>query len=404
MSKPDVRVFIEFNTNFVETYAFLLDDATQGVLDGDFGLAGFTFIEVTQYLQGVDGSRGKTRILDRFDAGLFNIQLDNSTRIFDPRFEDSPFFGAILPRLNVRIEANGEPVYTGLILDWNIEYELGGNSTATAVCADRFTILAQTILESDINDLEFSGERIDAILSRPEVNWPAELRDIDTGLTIVQEDVIPEGQIALPYLQLVETTESGALFIAKDGKLTFRQRNTAPILVCTFSDVGEDIGYVGISVVFGSELLFNRIEVMPLGLDTIVVDDVLSQLAYETSTLAVETLNEYEEDAQDLANSLLSKFSQPEYRFEALEIDLNRLSVEDQDLLLSIELNDFVNVVFTPSGIPPAIQLSAQVIGINHTIDQVSHFMTINLASSQGAPFVLDSPSLGVLDSNTLAY
>lgn len=404
MAKPLTKVFIEFNTTFLDDFTFVLDDATQGQLDGSFGMAGFVFVEVTEYLQAIDLERGKTRILDRFDAGLVNVQFDNSTRVFDPRYQDSPFFGAIIPRLNIRVETNNEVVFTGVILDWNIEYDPSGQSIATAVCSDKFTLLTQTILAEEFNDIQFSGQRINEILSRPEVDWIPEEKDIDTGLTILQEDLIGSNTTALAYFQTIENTEQGALFMAKDGRLTFRQRNTAPLLKASFSDDGSAISYTGIAVVFGSELLFNRIQVTPLGLDTAVVDDVLSQAFYGLSVLAVETLHEYDSDAEELALSLATQFSQPEYRFESIEVDMNFLTTEQQQDLLEIELNDLVTVSFTPSKIPPPIELGAKVIGINHTIDRVQHFMTLNLASLAGSPFVLDSPSLGVLDTDTLAY
>jgi len=137
MSKPITKVFIEFDTQYVPSFAFVLDDFVNGVLDNTTGrLGGFTFVEVTPYLQEIDLERGKTRLLDRFDAGLMNIQFDNSRRIFDPKYTGSPFYGAILPRLNIQVTSNDVIVYTGVILDWNIEYEVGGNSIATAVCSD----------------------------------------------------------------------------------------------------------------------------------------------------------------------------------------------------------------------------------------------------------------------------
>lgn len=405
MPKPVTKVFIQFNTEFVSSVAFILDDPLKGKLDGATNrLGGFIFVEVTPFLQGVDTQRGKSRILDRFDAGFMNVKFDNSTRVFDPVFTDSPFFGAILPRLNILITSNDVPVYTGLILDWNIEYELGGRSTATAVCSDRFTLLAQTLLEEEFNDIQLSGQRISEILQRPYFDYPMSETDIDAGLTTVQEDLIEANTTALAYFQLVERTEQGALFIAKDGKLTFRQRNTGPILKTTFADDGTGIPYTDIAVVFGSELLFNRIEVTPKDLDTEVADDLLSQAAFGLSVLAVETLHEFPDDAVDTALFLANQFSQPEYRFESIEIDMNILTEEQQDSLLGIELNDLVIVKFTPSGIPPVIELGATVIGISHTIDNTQHFLTLNLSSQAGAPFVLDSPTLGVLDVDTLSY
>jgi len=405
MSKPVTRVFIEYNTEYLPAYAFTLNDFSNGKLDNTFArLGGVTLVEITPYLQQIDLERGKTRVLDRFDAGLMNVQFDNSGRVFDPQYSDSPLYGAIIPRLRIQVTANDVIVYTGVVLDWNIEYDVGGNSIATAVCSDRFTILTQTLLEEYFNDVQLSGERITEILARPEVEWDINLQDIDDGLTIVQGELIPSNTDALSYFQLIETTEQGALFIAKDGKLTFRQRNTSPTLETAFSNDGIELPYTGISVVYGSELLFNRIEITPLDYDTQTVDDALSQEAYGLSVLALKTLHEFDTDAANSALVLAFEFSQPEYRFETLEVDLGSLTSLQQAELLGLELNDLVIVSFTPSNIPPAINLSAKVLGISHEIDGTRHFITFNLGSTAGISFVLDSPLLGVLDVDTLSY
>jgi len=405
MTKPVTKVFIEFNTELLPAYAFTLDAFDNGKLDNTFArLGGLTLVEITSYLQQIDIERGKTRVLDRFDAGLMNIQFNNSTRVFDPQYSLSPLYGAIIPRLNIQVTADDALVYTGVILDWNIEYDVGGNSIATAVCSDKFTLLTQNLLDEYYNDVQLSGARITEILARPEVDWSADLQDIDAGLTTVQGELIPPNTDALSYFQLIETTEQGALFIAKNGKLTFRQRNTTPTLSTSFSNDGAEISYTGIGVVYGSELLYNRIEVTPLDYDTQTVDDILSQEAYGLSVLAVSTLHEYDADAANAALVLAFQFSQPEYRFETLEVDLGSLSSLQQVELLGLELNDLVIVSFTPSGIPPAIDLAAKIVGISHVIDETQHFLTFNLGSTAGISFVLDSTLLGVLDVDTLSY
>jgi hypothetical protein len=60
------------------------------------------------------------------------------------------------------------------------------------------------------------------------VNWPSGQRQIATGLTTLVADVVPENTNALSYLQLVEETENGQLFINKSGQVTFKNRLTVP--------------------------------------------------------------------------------------------------------------------------------------------------------------------------------
>lgn len=402
MPTTDVKIELEVSFDALPN-TLILDDPIRGRLDSNV-LSGIGFYNVSNYFQSMSISRGKSRELDEYESGDAQVRFNNSDRAFDPKFVDSPFFGSIVPRLPIRVSVNNILAYTGVVRDWNIGYDPGGASFATAVCSDRFTILAQAPLTLEFNDVQFSGQRIDEILSRPEVNWAEDLRDIDVGETTLSADQIAEGTIALTYFRQVEQTEQGQLFIAKNGDLTFRSRNDTPEIATSFADDGTGVPYQSVSVVYGSELLYNRVEIFPEGLDPIVVDDANSQLGYGISAISLQTLHEYEDEAQDMANYILASYAQPEFRFEQVTIQLADIPTEDVTDVLNIELGDLVGISFTPSNIPPAIVEYARVVGIEHEAEKLSHEVRVRLASLAVIPFVLDSPALGVLDSSSLGY
>jgi len=66
----------------------------------------------------------------------------------------------------------------------------------------------------------------------------------------------------------LKTQSKELCLLQKTASSLFRQRNTSPILTASFSNDGTEIPYTAIGVVFGSELLYNRIEVTPLDLCT----------------------------------------------------------------------------------------------------------------------------------------
>lgn len=405
MANPSIKVEIAFDTSFLPQYAFLLDDPLQGKLDNQaFLLGGPTFIDVSEYLKGVSISRGKSRLLDRYEAGTASIQFDNSTRDFDPLFISSPFYGAITPRLEIKIFANEQIQYTGVILDWNIEYDKSGDSIASAVCADKFTNLAQSVIDVLIPDTEFSGERITDILDLPEIDYIATERNIDTGLTVLSNEQIAQDTVALDYLQVVEATEQGSLFIAKDGDLTFQQRNTTTDFDTLFAVDGTGIPFSEISNVFGTELLFNRIIITPSSGSSIIETDSQSATAYGVSVYNEDTLHNSDDDAAELAKFLLNKYSQPKYRFDKLAVNLANLSPSQLTTLLGLELNDGISIKFTPSDIGDAIEQSAKIVGFNHSISRTEHVIEIQLESVLVLPFVLDSTTLGVLNTSTLGF
>jgi hypothetical protein len=80
------------------------------------------------------------------------------------------------------------------------------------------------------------------------------------------------------------------------------------------------------------------------------------------------------------------------------------LSESQQNEVLDLEIGDVVQVKFTPSGIPPAIEQFVRVIGISH--DWSNNEKRINLALERldFSLFVLDDPVLGILDEDRLSF
>jgi hypothetical protein len=110
------------------------------------------------------------------------------------------------------------------------------------------------------------------------------------------------------------------------------------------------------------------------------------------------------EQLQFLADFLLARFKEPQYRFEAVTVVLDTLTTENQDRVLDLEIGDIVNVRFEPSDIPPAIEQLVKIIGINHDWNPASKNITFALERLDFAIFILDNPVLGVLDQDRLAY
>ena len=142
MAKPVQKVEIGFDLSDTGTGPFFrLDDAVQGVLDNlEFTLGGALFYDVTNLVQSVAIQRGKNRQLDQYDQGLANVVFNNNLRTFDPEYTFSPFAGQIVPKRAIRITSGNSLIFTGVIDDWNLNYEPGGNSEAQAAASDAFTL------------------------------------------------------------------------------------------------------------------------------------------------------------------------------------------------------------------------------------------------------------------------
>jgi hypothetical protein len=411
---PNVKVELGLNLGQRDPFAFVLDNETRGVLDNtEFTLGGDRFFDITPRLVTTTVRRGKNNALDRIDAGITSIVVDNSDREFDPLYENGPYFGQLVPRRSVRVSANDLPVFVGFIDDFDIQYEPGKQSVVQIQVSDAFSVLANSGLEEFTPDSELSGARINTVLDRPEVAWPEELRDIDPGNSVMLDADVAEGTGTLEYLQLVSNSEFGTLFLAKDGKIAYRERNAVPnIPDLVFSDEIESGEYTGIqfadvNIVYGSENLYNRITLENADLfpEQAFAEDANSQILYGPRTLTQSgLLIQDPSQLEFLAEFLLARYKEPQYRFETVTVVLDTITPENQDKVLDLEIGDIVLVRFEPSDIPPAIEQYCRIIGINHDWNPGSKNISFSLERLDFAIFILDDAVLGQLDNDRLAY
>lgn len=391
---------------------FTLDDTIKGKLDNaTYKLAGDVLVDVTEDVRSVSVKRGRTRELDRFSAGAVSITLDNRHRYYDPTVDGtvSPYAGSILPRKQVVIESAGAPVFSGQVEDWNLDYTLGGDSTASVQVADGFALLAGQSLSETVNTEQFSGQRIDAVLSMPEVAWPSGKRVIDTGDTVIQADTVADDTNVLQYLQRVEQAEFGALYVDKGGAVVFKARsaNQTPRDDLTFSDDETSPGWVpftDIQIEYGTESLINQVTFTRLNGGTVTSDNLTSQEDYGISAYNVTDLLVADDAAlQNAADFYVGRYAEPELRINSVTVELADLSPTQQALVLNTELWDAVDVCFTPNGIGDPIERAVVIDGIEHAIGFTSHTVTFTF-TQQLAAFILDSPDYGVLDQNILGF
>ena len=409
MGIPTPLVEIGFDLTEAGTGPFLrLDDPIAGKLDSaEWTLGGTIFYDVTNKVRSIVIQRGKNRLLDNYDPGLCNVVFNNNDRTFDPEFAASPYYGQIIPKRSIRISSNGVNTFTGVIDDWSLQYSPDGDSIASSAASDALVYFASQTLSARTSTVQKSGERVAEILADPSVNWPASDSDIETGETTLGADVVPESQNVLSYLRTITKSEPGSLFISKSGDVVFRDRRTAPTSGgLIFSDEGTNIPYQNLEISYGSEYLHNQISITSeiAGTATASDSDSIGEygvINFTQSSLLIDTLT----DTQALADYYASKFSQPEYRFESVDVTLVRLSSEEQAAVLALEIGTVVEIRFTPNGIAPAISKFAEIIRIDHNVDPQNHLVSFGFSTLDYALLVLDDTTFGKLDSgNALAF
>lgn len=391
-----VKVELGFTPAGANSPFFTLDDAVKGLLDSEtYVLGGEVLADVTEYVRGVSITRGKSRELDRFTAGGASVRFNNDTRVFDPAYTLSPYYGQIQPKRRIRITVDNIVQFDGTVWDWNITYDPAGFSIATAEAYDATQLLTNINLVDFTTSPALSGSQINNALD--EIGWASDKRDIDLGSLTMTGGTVTSN--LYEYLQAISVSEPGDLFISKEGEVKFVDRyaqvtGETPV----FTDSTGGIRYTSIAAQIGSELLFNNITVTnTAGTATAINEPSIEnfgEIDYELNTLINDA-----NDLQPLADFLLNRYSEPRYRIDAISLVLTSLSSTDRAKALGLELGDIIQVTFTPSGIPPAIVSYAKVIGINQTIEPTNETLVLRLEALTGVVLVLDDPEFGKLDS-----
>ena len=380
--------------------AFTLDDPVAGVIGStEFTIGGVSFEDITDRVRSVSIGRGKNRDLDRFNAGVLSVELNNEDRAFDPLYTSSPFAGNIVPRRDIRVLSPGSAVqYVGKITDWNFSFEPNGRQLASLQAADGLTFFAQQDLTPGTAIAQLTGARVNAVLSQASVDWPVADRDIDAGNSQLGTDVF-DGNV-LAYLQKVEQSEGGLFFIDKLGRVAFRDRLTTPTVdnVTVFADDGSGIPFAPAALDYGTEQLHNQVTVTSPS-STAVANDALSQTRYGIAAISVDTLIDDADTVEGLAELLLSRFKEPQLRFQQIRVDVDNISSAQRTTVFGLEIGDVLQVKITPGNPPVGSQIEryGQLISIAHEVTPDEHVITFGLGSLQTSLFVIGDAEFGTI-------
>lgn len=410
-------VEVEFSISSV-TSNFVLDSPTQGVLNGTtFVLGGATWTDVTSYAFRTSIDRGKNQALARYNAGTMSVTLNNQTAIFDPTIPAGtpgyPYAGQIIPGKRVRVTVGTELQFLGVIQDWNFDYPLGGTPTATISAADAFVQLANRTLDADTFTEALSSAMLTEVLNQPEVAFDTSLRDIGTGVTTLQTTTVDLGTNVLTFAQLIEASEPGALFVSKEGFLTFRSRRYNPTYsgAISITTDGTSVTPRSIEVEYGSELLYNRATIQRAGGTTQVSNDATSQATYGTFAYsATGLLMNSDAVALSMAQYYSNTYGRPVFRPRRVIIDMLAQTGNNQGLLQALDLDDLVFISFTPPG-GQVVEKYMNVAGIHHRIAPGTHVIDLDLIDAQEQSMVYgtaalpaDDQPLSLLNSNRYGF
>jgi hypothetical protein len=420
MTQPALQVLVGFQTTANFGQPFQLNDAVFGKLNTGT-LGGIQFADLTTLVQSVSINRGRSRQLQEFNAGTATVSFWNKSRVLDPLNTASPYWNTsanmtgIVPRLPIQILANGIPIFTGLIQDWNVDYDLGNNDIVYASCADDFTVLSSNVLDDHTVSAQLTGARINTVFDYSEVLYQG-ARQIGAGTSTLGSTAanagfsISQGTTLLNYLQTITTSEQGYLYMSAEGTLVFKGRtevlNLQADAIFT-GDTSVGVPYQTLMNEFGDELLYNVIvtESPAGGPYTATDNDSVAQYQAQTYNLT-SLLNSSTSEVQSLGQYLLGKYKQPVLRFTGLSTQLIALSDAKQNICLNLDLTDIATVTkHFAVGTPTSATQTVIISGISHNITPGSHIIAYTFESTDSNQYLtLNDAIFGTLNNNLLSF
>jgi hypothetical protein len=415
------ELFID--TGFIQD-GFILDNATAGVLDNtQYVLDGTTnFAAVLDGCVNVRVKRGREDIGDQFGAGTMSFTLTDTSGIFNPFDENSPFFDTALAQPGlapmrkvelVRYDSTNaaEFLFRGYVINYNYNFGLGILDTVTVFCADDFYLLSQTFLNEYNVSEELSSDRLEAVLDLPEVNFPALARDILTGTQTLggaAAFTVPQGTNALSYCSQINDAEQGRLFMSRDGVLTFQPRigNTLSGAVADFHDDGTNTPYNALGITFEADQVINKAVVQILGSNNPqTANDTPSQAKYFIQTTSItNSLLHNDTAAATLASYLLD--GEPQARYTSVGTAYNMLTTAQRDTLATVDIGDTITIEKTFASGTGTTELAQElsIEGIEISLDiGTGHSVTFFTAPTVVVfELILDDPIYGILDADNV--
>jgi hypothetical protein len=404
---PTYQVLVGFQTTTGFGQPFQLNDAVFGLLDTGT-LGGLAYADLTSIVLSVNIRRGRNRQLDQFNAGTAQVVFNNNSRILDPLNTASIYYPFVLPRSPIIIYANGTPIYTGVVEDWNLDYQNANQGRMVARCVDAFGTLANQQLNAFTPSAESSSARVTAVLDRPEIAYQG-ARSIGSGTSTLGAYAVTQDTNCLSYLQQVNTSEQGYLFTSADGTLTFKGRSSVlnPVAGASFTTDGTGISYMSLVNQYGSELLYNNISTQsPAGAVQTNTDPTSIALYQSQTYQLLQLLNSTTAEVNGLGAYLLGKYRNPVVRFTGVSCELAALTPAQWSTIFAIDLTSIVTVQKDYStGTPITESQTLITSGIEHRIVPGSHIVSYTFESTDQNQYLTLSDSIfGILDVNLLSF
>ena len=412
MTVPIVNAYINFSTGPAFAQAMILDT---GILDVNIlEDSAAIIVDVSNQINFIQTTRGRNPLFDQFQTGQLTLRIVDQNGDFNPTNPSSPYYLELTPMKKVQITATygatTYPIFSGFITSYvntqpkdatEVAY-----TTIQAVDAFRLANNAQITTVTGASAGQLSGTRINQILDQ--IDWPATMRDIDAGLTTLQND---PGTLrtSLGAMQVVAQSEYGALYVDANGEFVFQDRAvTAGSIggtVTTFNDNGTGIAYANANWKLDDTLVFNSSTVTRLsGSPQNAINQASIDKYFIHSYQIQDLLMQTDAVALDYAQAYTASRAETSVRCDSIELDLYTPNY-NAGIIAALELDFFdpIRVVTTQPG-GSTLDKTLQIFGVQNVITPNSFRVIFTTLEPVIDSLILNNNIYGTLDYNVLSY
>lgn len=217
------------------------------------------------------------------------------------------------------------------------------------------------------------------------IAWPAGLRDLDTGKSVLQSATL--ATTALEHLQKVAESEFGALFISRDGKVTLVERDALvnQASQAAFGDVDPEWEYTALDFDYSDADIRNDVIVSRSEGTAQRVQDTASIAAYLRHSFTLDgLLYDSDELSRSAAEFFVGLSKDPRLRVTQLRLDpVDGSNAALFAEALKRELAEWVTVRRRPQNLGAAIDQVCELEGIDHVLGPRLWVTTFRLAPAR---------------------
>lgn len=350
------------------------------------------------------------RVNDLFLAGSSTFVFTDENGDWSPENPSSPYYGYIVPMVPVYIKATHlgvvYPLYYGFVDSWKYRPANGADLASMTVRAlDSLARLAQATVTTltTYSGVVTTGYRIQGVYDTlATLGWsPTSYTEI--GQTYMQADP-GTYRTALDVINGAVSTELGIYYQDNLGTLRFFDRATqwekAAGTPYYFYDNGSSISYQDTAFKYDTDFLYNDVVVQGY-----YFRNYSSIAGYGQRTLSKNTVScYYYYDVEGMGYTFATGRSIPILRTDYLTLDITPGQPSARIIAgLNIYFYDPLVVTRTVPG-GSTISINLVCCSLNYNFTPGKWTVKIGTFEPDLAGFVLDSTTMGILDTNQLVY